>query len=91
MITTNLNEMPSYSGLHYIMSQKQFTQKTILEVEQQYAQVDINHLVDDEFDINNSILADEEDEIAQEQDYWDERQREYYQESLEFSNSQIGE
>ena len=87
----NLNKMPSYSGLHYIMSQKQFTQKTILEVEQQYAQVDINHLVDDEFDINNSILADEEDEIAQEQDYWDERQREYYQESLEFSNSQIGE
>ena len=87
----NLNEMPSYSGLHYIMSNKLFTPKTILEVEQQYAQVDINHLVDDEFDINNSILADEEDEIAQEQDYWDERQREYYQESLEFSNSQIGE
>ena len=91
MITTNLNEMPSYSGLHYIMSNKLFTPKTILEVEQQYAQVDINHLVDDEFDINNSILDDEEDEIAQEQNYWDERQREYYQESLEFSNSQIGE
>ena len=90
-MTPDLKQMPSYAGLHYIMSQKQHTPKTILEVEQQYAQVDINHLVDDEFDINNSILADEEDEIAQEQDYWDERQREYYQESLEFSNSQIGE
>ena len=90
-MTPDLKQMPSYAGLHYIMSQKHFTPRTILEVEQQYAQVDINHLVDDEFDINNSILDDEEDEIAQEQDYWDERQREYYQESLEFSNSQIGE
>ena len=91
MITTNLNEMPSYSGLHYIMSQKQFTQKTILEVEQQYAQVDINHLVDDDFDINNSILTDEPDEIAQQQEYWDERQSEEYQEYLGIIARQVNE
>ena len=91
MITTNLNEMPSYSGLHYIMSNKLFTPKTILEVEQQYAQVDINHLVDDDFDINNSILADESDEIAQQQEYWDERQSEEYQDTLDIIARQVNE
>ena len=90
MITTNLNEMPSYSGLHYIMSNKLFTPKTILEVEQQYAQVDINHLVDDDFDIN-SILIDEPDEIAQQQEYWDERQSEEYQDTLDILARQVNE
>ena len=89
MITTNLNEMPSYSGLHYIMSQKQHTPKTILEVEQQYAQVDINHLVEDDFDINNSILADEPMELEQEQSYWDNKQLEEYNETWKFAIEQI--
>ena len=82
--------MPSYSGLHYIMSQK-YTPKTILEVEKEYAQVDINHLVDDDFDINNSILADEPDEIAQEQEYWDNRQLEEYDDTWKFAMEQINE
>ena len=86
----NLNNMPSYSGLHYIMSQK-FTPKTILEVEQQYAQVDINHLVEDDFDINNSILADEPMELEQEQEYWDNRQKEEYQDAMQFAMEQIKE
>ena len=83
--------MPSYAGLHYIMLQKHFTPRTILEVEQEYAQVDINHLVDDDFDTNNSILADEPDEIAQEQEYWDTRQKEEYQDALQFEMEQINE
>lgn len=89
-MTPDLKQMPSYAGLHYIMSQK-YTPKTILEVEQEYAQVDINHLVDDDFDINNSILADEPDEIAQEQEYWDTRQKEEYQDALQFAMEQINE
>ena len=85
----NLNTMPSYSGLHYIMSQKQRTPKTILEVEQQYAQVDINHLIEDDFDINNSILADEPMELEQEQEYWDNKQKEEYQDAMQFAMEQI--
>ena len=85
----NLNKMPSYSGLHYIMSQKQHTPKTILEVEQQYAQVDINHLVENDFDINNSILADEPMELEQEQSYWDNKQLEEYDEAWKFAIEQI--
>ena len=87
----NLNKLPSYSGLHYIMSQKHFTPRTILEVEQQYAQVDINHLIEDDFDINNSILADEPMELEQEQGYWDNKQREEYQNTMQFVMEQINE
>ena len=78
-MTPDLKQMPSYAGLHYIMSQKHFTPRTILEVEQQYAQVDINHLIEDDFDINNSILADESEEILQEQDFLDERMAEEFE------------
>ena len=90
-MTPDLKQMPSYAGLHYIMSQKQYTPKTILEVEQQYAQVDINHLIEDDFDINNSILADEPDEVAQEQSYWDNRQLEEYDDTMQFTMKQINE
>ena len=63
----------------YIMSKFiQPKQRTSLELEQKYSQVDINHLVDDEFDINNSILADEPMEIQQEQEFWDEKMAEEY-------------
>ena len=90
-MTPDLKQMPSYAGLHYIMSQKQHTPKTILEVEQQYAQVDINHLVEDDFDINNSILADEPMELEQEQSYCDNRQLEEYDETWKFTMEQIEE
>ena len=90
-MTPDLKQMPSYVGLHYIMSQKHFTPRTILEVEQQYAQVDINHLVEDDFDINNSILVDEPMELEQEQEYWDNRQKEEYQDALQFVMEQINE
>lgn len=88
-MTPDLKQMPSYAGLHYIMSQKQYTPKTILEVEQQYAQVDINHLIEDDFDINNSILADEPMELEQEQEYWDNRQLEEYQDTMQFTMKQM--
>ena len=81
----------TYIYLYYIMSQKHFTPKTILEVEQQYAQVDINHLIEDDFDINNSILADEHMELEQEQEYWDNRQIEEYQDAMQFAMEQIKE
>ena len=90
-MTPDLKQMPSYAGLHYIMSQKQHTPKTILEVEQQYAQVDINHLIEDDFDINNSILADEPMELEQEQEYWDNRQLEEYDDAWKFAIKQINE
>ena len=88
-MTSDLKQMPSYAGLHYIMSQKQYTPKTILEAEQQYAQVDINHLIEDDFDINNSILADEPIELEQEQEYWDNRQLEEYDDAMQFAIKQI--
>ena len=52
--------------------------RTSLELEAQYNQIDINHLLDDEFDINNSILAEEEEEIAQEQNFLDKRMTEEF-------------
>ena len=82
--------MPSYSGLHYIMLQK-YTPKTILEVEKEYAQVDINHLIEDDLDINNSILADEPMELKQEQEYWHNRQLEEYDDAWKFAVEQINE
>ena len=78
-MTPDLKQMPSYAGLHYIMSQKHFTPRTSLELEEKYNQVDINHLLEDEFDINNSILVDEPMEIAQEQEYLDERMAEEFE------------
>ena len=88
-MTPDLKQMPSYAGLHYIMSQKQHTPKTILEVEQQYAQVDINHLIKNNSNINNSILADEPMELEQEQEYWDNKQKEEYQDAMQFAMEQI--
>ena len=56
-----------------------------------YAQVDINHLIEDDFDINNSILADEPMELEQEQEYWDNRQLEEYDDAWKFAVEQINE
>ena len=73
-MSINLNKLPSYSGLHHIMSKYiQAKTRTSTELEAKYNQIDINHLIDDEFDINNSILADEPEEILQEQEFLDER------------------
>ena len=64
-MTPDLKQMPSYAGLHYIMSQKHFTPRTILEVEQQYAQVDINLLLED--------VVTEEQAPNTDKDYWSEK------------------
>jgi hypothetical protein len=87
-MTPDLKQMPSYTGLHYTMLQKHFTPRTILKVEQQYAQVDINHLIEDDFDINNSILADEPMELELEQEYWNNKQIEEYQDAMQFAMEQ---
>ena len=65
--------------------------RTSTELEEKYNQVDINHLIDDEFDINNSILADEPMELEQEQEYWDNKQREEYKDTMQFAVEQIEE
>ena len=72
MITTNLNEMPSYSGLHYIMSKRLFQPSTSIELEAKYSQIDINHLLGDELDINNKIPMSIREEIEQEQEFFEE-------------------
>lgn len=69
----NLNNMPSYSGLHYIMSQ-QFTPR--FRAEEQYAQIE------EDFDINDSILADEAMELEEENDYLSDRQLQEYEETF---------
>ena len=65
--------------------------RTSTELEEKYNQVDINHLIDDDFDINNSILADEPVELEQEQEYWDNKQKEEYQDAVQFAMEQIEE
>lgn len=64
--------MPSYSGLHYIMSKKSFQPSTSIELEAKYSQVDINHLLGDELDINNKIPMSIREEIEQEEEFFEE-------------------
>ena len=58
------------------MSEYMNNKQNPISSEEQYEDTDINLLLEDEFDINNSILADEPMEIAQEQEYLDERMAE---------------
>ena len=64
--------MPSYSGLHYIMSKKSFQPSTSIELEAKYSQIDINHLLGDELDINNKIPMSIREEIEQEEELFEE-------------------
>ena len=64
--------MPSYSGLHYIMSKKSFQPSTSIELEAKYSQLDINHLLGDELDINNKIPMSIREEIEQEEELFEE-------------------
>ena len=72
------NKQLTILNINNSMSKKSFQPRTSTELEAKYNQIDINHLLDDEFDINNSILADEAEEIAQEQDFLDERMSEEF-------------
>ena len=73
------------------MSEYMNNKQNPISSEEQYEDIDINLLLEDEFDINNSILADESMEIAQEQEYWDNRQLEEYQDAMQFAVKQINE
>ena len=53
MARLSFSEMPSYTGLHYIMSKRLFQPSTSIELEAKYSQIDINHFLGDELDINN--------------------------------------
>ena len=72
MPSKKLNEMPSYSGLHYIMSKRLFQPSTSIELEAKYSQLDINHLLGDELDINNKIPMSIREEIEQEEELFEE-------------------
>lgn len=61
------------------MSEYMNNKQNPISSEEQYEDTDINLLLEDEFDINNSILADESMEIAQEQEYLDERMAEEFE------------
>ena len=61
------------------MSEYMNNKQNPISSEEQYEDTDINLLLEDEFDINNSILADEPMEIAQEQEYLDERMAEEFE------------
>ena len=71
-IPQDLNKMPSYSGLHYIMSRKIFIPSTSIELEAKYSQLDINHLLEDELDMNNKIPTSIREEIEQEEEFFEE-------------------
>ena len=75
----SLNKLPSYSGLNFIMSEYMNNKQNPISSEEQYEDIDINLLLEDEFDINNSILTDEPMEIAQEQEYLDKRMAEEFE------------
>lgn len=62
----NLNEMSSYSGLHYIMSEQIFKPSTSTTSEAKYDEVDINLLYQEELDINNTIPRSIKEEIEEE-------------------------
>ena len=73
------------------MSEYMNNKQNPISSEEQYEDIDINLLLEDEFDINNSILADESMELEQEQEYWDNRQIEEYQDAMQFAMEQIKE
>ena len=73
------------------MSEYMNNKQNPISSEEQYEDIDINLLLEDEFDINNSILADESMELEQEQEYWDNRQLEEYQDAMQFAVKQINE
>lgn len=80
----DLKCIPSYSGIHFILSQameKKVDTKTSLEMFQE--QIDVNQMWTEDFDISNSILADEPMELAQEQEFYEERFLEEYEDTLE--------
>ena len=64
---------------NFINSKYMNNKQNPISSEEQYEDIDINLLLEDEFDINNSILADESMEIAQEQEYLDERMVEEFE------------
>ena len=73
------------------MSEYMNNKQNPISSEEQYEDIDINLLLEDEFEINNSILADEPMELEQEQKYWDNRQLEECDDAWKFAIKQINE
>jgi ribosome assembly protein YihI (activator of Der GTPase) len=84
-LETKQSILSSPNAYHLILSEhmkkKEFTPKTAVEMFEE--QADINALLDDGWDINNSILADEPLELAQEQEFYESRFLEHYEEAME--------
>lgn len=79
VITSHPNAMHLILSNH--MSKDNFKPKTSIEMFKD--QLDINDLLKQDFDINDSILADEPLELAQEQEFYETRFVEEYETVIE--------
>ena len=64
----NLNKLPSYSGLNFIMSEYMNNKQNPISSEEQYEDIDINLLLGD-------VVTEEQapDNTQSEEDYWSEK------------------
>ena len=63
----NLNKLPSYSGLNFIMSEYMNNKQNPISSEKQYEDIDINLLLED--------VVTEEQAPNTDEDYWSEKTR----------------
>ena len=61
----NLNKLPSYSGLNFIMSEYMNNKQNPISSEEQYEDIDINLLLED--------VVTEEQAPNTDEDYWSEK------------------
>ena len=61
----NLNKLPSYSGLNFIMSEYMNNKQNPISFEKQYEDIDINLLLED--------VVTEEQAPNTDEDYWSEK------------------
>ena len=61
----NLNKLPSYSGLNFIMSEYMNNKQNPISSEEQYEDIDINLLLED--------VVTEEQAHNTDEDYWSEK------------------
>ena len=65
IIKMNLNKLPSYSGLNFIMSEYMNNKQNPISSEEQYEDIDINLLLED--------VVTEEQAPNTDEDYWSEK------------------
>lgn len=71
------------NAIHLILSNQMSKRNPVTSVEMFQKQLDINDVWSEDFDINNSILADEPMELKQEQEHYESRFIEEYETVIE--------